>query len=262
MFALENSRHTAAEHSDFVAGSWIDNMRRELEARIPFFVMDIVVVDLAYYLPHCRVRAWLRGMRVDIIWSLHLPPVYVFESPIPLAMVLMRDIPNIPVADLTIKRQAKLAMYMRIIQDDLAAGRVAEFAVIEIDRDPNGVFGKIIQYDRIPTLRTKGPEFLIVSLNDLHLPPMDRACHRLLSNSERFALQGHPHSNHLHCPSQALSRYASGNAFAVPMVAAVAGPMVNSLFLKGSDDALIGRRISEARMRELTSFKALLERET
>ena len=53
---------------------------------------------------------------------------------------------------------------------------------------------------------------------------------RLLTDSERFALQGHPTDYARFLNNKAASRSMTGNAFGIPMVASVVAPLLLQSF--------------------------------
>lgn len=147
-----------------------------------------------------------------------------------LSDLLLSGIPNMHVEELTTEnRKANLAKYIEKLRDLLPTlPATTELAIFDIDRAHNKAWSSQISFDVVPSLRTKGPEYFIVSVRDLDKPLSERRFFRLLAEGERFLLQGHP-SDHSELCGKTFLRFLAGNAFAVPMVASVVGPLLLQL---------------------------------
>ena len=229
-FALENSPNIDKKCKDGSQLTFADEMVFRLKLALPNFIIDTVIVSLCPALPHDRTRWWLRGMRRDLCirpWSCKLPPVLDLPVRVKLIDLLDPNLRNIPASSMTAKRAANVVQYMELLRAKKPElDPTVELAVFDIDRAIGKKWPAQIRYDVVPALRTKGPEYFIVSIRDVEEPLPKRKFFRLLTDSERFALQGHPVEHARFCKSRVVTRMVTGNAFAVPMVAAVVGPLM------------------------------------
>ena len=100
-------------------------------------------------------------------------------------------------------------------------------ACLDIDRSANRVFTLQLLYGRAESLRTKGPKIFLVPTFDLNVPPGKRAFFRCLTEGERFVVQGHAASYVRDFKTIVSARAATGNAYAIPMLAAAVVPLVH-----------------------------------
>ena len=114
-------------------------------------------------------------------------------------------------------------------------------------------------FDMIPTIRVRGPDYFLLSTEDLHLPWYRKRICRYLAESERFALQGHPVEAVNAMSGKTIARKATGNAYAVPMLAQVLLPMLNQIALSAVD---IEKALSLEALDRLVPRKMLLSRES
>jgi len=233
-FALENSPNIAKVHNGDET-SFLDDMMCRLRLSLPDWSFDVQMSHLTAWWPHTRNRLWLRGAS-DVL--LPCPE----EMPLPLAMpglkvrltdLLEKGIPNLSIRDIsTHKRRTNVLAYTEQIKHDYKAARdlgfdLGEIAVFEVDRALNKKFGGVLQYDTVPSLRVKGHDMFIASVRDVvaEAPIRERAFHRLLTIRERFMLQGQPAEDASKL-KLTMAKFASGNAFAVPMVASMVAPLL------------------------------------
>merc|ERR1719204_1812308 len=99
-------------------------------------------------------------------------------------------------------------------------------------------------YDVVPSMRCKGPDFLLSTTADISSPPQRRVLFRYLANHERFNLQGHCSDAHEFMKSGNHARYATGNPYSVPMAASMTIPMIQSIVSGPSMKAKLGQRLS------------------
>ena len=132
---------------------------------------------------------------------------------------------NVPFENLSTKRKANYLAYVAKIEKDITADAAGQIAVIELDRKSVG-WSQQLSYDACISLRVKGPELFIMSIYDWQKDPMLRDYHGWLPEQARFPLQGHDPRYRNSFTSQNASRAASGNAYAVPMLAAHLIPLV------------------------------------
>ena len=206
-----------------------------LEVAVPFFVFEILQDQSSAYLPHERKRCWLRGMRLDLLVGDCIPAPLSFDIRATLHDILdTADFaPNMTRDDLsTPRRQLNYDAYMRKLDNEAVD---AEFACFDVDRSICGKFSKDkLFYDNVPPLTTKGPEIFVVSLMDRDKPVQERRAHRLITNEERFRLQGFPGLFATLFDSQRGARSATGNAFPVPMVAKMVLPLMRQCAMMGA----------------------------
>ena len=126
-----------------------------------------------------------------------------------------------------------------MIQRDMEHGRAGKWVCFDLDRSANAIYNAQLFYDKVGPLRCNGPHYFIICLDGITAQSFDSRppipcgcrCHRLLSISERFELQGHD-SDVLHCLRGAcLQRHASGNAYPVPMLGAVTIPLMTTTMM-------------------------------
>ena len=139
---------------------------------------------------------------------------------------------NVLLESLTPKRLRNYQSYITKINTDIANGRQAEIATIELDR-PGTNWSQSLRYDCSISLRCQGPEIFVLSLYDLDKDPLDRDFHGWLTNNERFRLVGHKGEYHCDFHSQRASRTATGNAYTMPMMAAAVVPLIDQAITSG-----------------------------
>ena len=130
-------------------------------------------------------------------------------------------------------RGKNLKDYISEIKADMIDGKAGKLAIFEIDRAFDKVYRKTLKYDQIPTLRTHGPDYFMISCDDVTPSDLDnddvekRVC-RYLQKSDRYKLQGHE-AFLAQSSTQRLAFHLTGNAYATPMVGAVALPMIEAI---------------------------------
>ena len=264
-FAIENSNSIVNLFGNDTR-TFADRCRMKLRASIPFFRVDVEVSDVHSVLPQRRRRAWIRGLREDTLNGLPFPKPLVFQTTCTLEELLDASVPNIRREDLTTdRRKQNLDDYTAMLAGHIAAGTAhGRMAFSEIDRATDRRFSCELSWDAVPSLRTGGPDFFIVSVFDANNPDvMARKCHRFLSDRERFLLQGYPaeYSNLFRSP--AFCRSATGNCYAVPMLAAMVLPLVRQVGLSQAcrlSEAGISNLIADAvRQQVETGMRAELK---
>ena len=183
-------------------------------------------------IPHQRDRQWIRGVRLDVASS--VPST----MPLPLHSLqcFLVNLPNIQESDLTPKQQTNLSFYKTSIEKALAIYEDrTHIAVVEIDRRPSAKFGLQFCIDRIPSMRCKGPDYLVMSTEDMHKEAQARRFFRLLHVKERLILQG-VHSWYADKISPTFSTHIAGNAFSKSMCAAATVPVLKEIAKKVASD--------------------------
>ena len=238
-FAFENSKNIfrVMDGDDMSFAEWAF---KRMEQRIPFFKVGGLVYRLSDMMPKTRDRGWLRGLRLDILMAqdriLNLPPTIKdlhIRTP-RVEQFLDPDIPNIKLRSITAEGRSKnLKDYIKTIKADMKKGKAGSLAVFEIDRAFDRVYRKTLKYDVIPTLRTHGPDYFMISCDDVAPKDLDndkvekRVC-RYLQESDRYSLQGHEASLGK-STTQRFAFHLTGNAYATPMVGAVTLPMIEAI---------------------------------
>ena len=82
-------------------------------------------------------------------------------------------------------------------------------------------------------MRTTGLNVFLVSTWDLDKPEQERAYFRTLTDRERFKVMGHDGSYWDDFGTCTAAREASGNAYAVPMLAVAVLPLVKEAVMTG-----------------------------
>ena len=98
-------------------------------------------------------------------------------------------------------------------------------AVFDPDRGLDKEWHTRVHYDVVPTLRTMGSWYFVVSLWDVGKPVDERAFFRHITMSERFLLQGH-RAEYNHFANQSVNKFMAGHAYAVPMLGSMLLPML------------------------------------
>ena len=127
----------------------------------------MVIIANQHLVPHNRERIWIRGIRRDM--ADRVPRTRPF-APSNLACFMIgprSTVPNILESDFSPKQFKNWLVYRSLITDEITkypTSGAGHIAVVEIDRtmdDPK------FDIDVIPSMRTKGPEFLVVSCEDM-----------------------------------------------------------------------------------------------
>ena len=239
-FAIENSKNITRRmkgEEEPIATYALRRFRQEL----PYFDVTLVMSELELMVASTRNRAWIRGCRYDVLlddlfderkFGAVPRPYLKFDcAQVSLAEILDYSLPNVNPSSITAPGRAKnLREYEALIKKEVKEKKiVAHFAIFDIDRKIGGRFREVLMYDQIPPMRLKGPEFFLISCIDLDKQWSDKVTYRFLTNSERFTLQGHPHSMSTVQMSGRFHHRVIGNAYATPMVAAVMVPIINKI---------------------------------
>jgi site-specific DNA-cytosine methylase len=229
----------ALENSEKISNAFLDKMKERIREGLPDWGVDVVVSDLTQFLPHHRVRTWIRGLDAACNnGSKQLPPpIKRFGSgPPTLASMLDSNVPNFMLSDLsTEKKKNNAAAYLLKIEADKVASKAGEIAVLEIDRSASRRWSMTCLYDTVPSFRCKGPDFLLMSVGGPTEQVGSRLC-RLLTPTERFRLLGHDTKLVPCFPGKCAAVKAAGNAFAVPMCASVTIPLMQAVASAQSAD--------------------------
>ena len=226
--ALENSLNTTARLGG--EDPFMHRALKKLERELPYWKFDIVTLDLQDFIPHRRRRAWLRGLRSDVIGFRNaLPPAMkqIGDGKVSLMEMLNLDLPSCDVDSLSPLLKQNLAQYEDRIRKEKSSGACGIVACFAIYRSFTGVFHPVLVYDSIPPLSTTGPAVFLTTTADIEVEGRQRKLFRFLTNEGRFASVGHPSLYAQHMPS-GLATSTTGNAFGVPMACAAVQPLLQA----------------------------------
>eukprot|EP00401_Gymnodinium_catenatum_P061812 CAMPEP_0117500544 /NCGR_PEP_ID=MMETSP0784-20121206/22830_1 /TAXON_ID=39447 /ORGANISM="" /LENGTH=644 /DNA_ID=CAMNT_0005295755 /DNA_START=35 /DNA_END=1965 /DNA_ORIENTATION=+ len=212
--------------------SFMDVLKNVVEKRIPHFAWDVITLSAQnYMLAHERSRVFLRGVHRQL-----LPETFAIPPPMPpfgscsVRKFLDLSRPPTPREDLTENMQQNLKDFEGYARQDIISGRLTpgSILVFEVDRAKGKTYKQRMVVDAVPCLRTCNKYMFVMSTHDLDLPDEKREIFRWLMCQERPALQG---------VSPTAARYltannvihACGNAYPVPMVAAVLAPVLDQI---------------------------------
>jgi hypothetical protein len=162
-------------------------------------------------------------------------------------------------ASLTQQMQLNLGCYKDLIRKDVENERAGCLAVLELDRSPLRAYGGKVVYDHLPSFRTSGPQIFVVSCADLGAAWHEQACHRWLTDKERFTFQGHSPEYDEYFSNRSASRKATGNAYCTLQLAAILAPMLEEAVVAGGLSPS-GPKILEPEQAESLSRVACVER--
>ena len=221
--------------------SFAEVVLERLSGSVPFFKHSLSMIGPGSSCLH-RERAWLRGVRVDVLANAdgvirRVPaPLLRLECPRALVDVIVKGLSNTQPSDLAHNRREHLALYVALVKQDVAAGRAGDIAVFDVERSPRRAmsgFTGTVMYDRLPSFRTGGPALFLATARDIHKPLDQREVFRLMHVDERFRAQGYPACTSTCSDTIGLCRRVTGNAYPVDMVARALYPIVDMLAEKG-----------------------------
>ncbi|CAE7337434.1 hgiBIM [Symbiodinium sp. CCMP2592] len=178
-----------------------------------------------YGLPQQRTRVFLVGIRSG--YGGVPQPLGPFGRRT-LREFLAPGLPPVDVSKLTASLKKNLADAWRALRKLAAEGSTASVVCWPLDRSEGMTYPRKFFFDVAPTLTTANTRLFVASMDDLHMGPQQRAFWRFLRCEERMALQGFP-PNTLQGESDALRTKASGNAYPVPLMMAVLGPLLRAM---------------------------------
>jgi site-specific DNA-cytosine methylase len=231
-FACENSPNVLQAEGKGTRAPYLQRVMALLHVAIPFFDIEVQVVDLYPMLPQTRTRAWLRGIRKDVSLGHPMPAVLKLLPEVTLEQILDPSLPNRSLECISLKAKRNLIAYMSKVQEDTVTGKAGNIAVVETHRAFGAKYGAVILYDRVPPLRASGCEYFLISVRDVSEPLEQRRFFRPLADIERLRLQGFP-TEYAQELTSSMVKHGTGNAFAVPQVAAVALPLLKQVALSG-----------------------------
>ena len=115
----------------------------------------------------------------------------------------------------------------------------------------------MVTYDIVPTLTCSNSSLFVMSVPDLEQEREDRMYFRFLTPAERFMLVGHNPAHACRVSAQKAT-ILTGNAFPVPMLSSVVGPLLGCLADSG---VVAGRQVdsvlSPLQLRALSETAAI-----
>ena len=231
-FALENvlGLHMKKKNEEI---SYLRKVITMLRKKIPHFEIQFFQLHLEdYQIPVIRNRLVVVGCDRRMCSSGFPRPLARFGQPVRLWDLLNRNLPNVTIDKLNTEKQALyLKQYVAQAVKARDSGKVRcdakTLCVCDLGRKHNG-FGKWLYFDRVPTLTTSNSSLYVFSLADASGPWAQIRVARWIDRSERFVFQGaDPSLDKLLLKS--VSTSATGNAYPVPMIAAVAKPLLRAM---------------------------------
>jgi len=246
MFAFENSdkimeKNRVAKNNK-KRTSYAEDLINKMNARESIrskFLIDIRLLSLKAHIDHHRDRAWLRGLNKKFCTAGIPDPIASFGVRVKLNDILDPLVPNVSLGSLsTQKMKDNVRRVMERIAHDQAMGVAGDIAVFDISRNPATEKYQNFMYDCIPSLRTKGPYYFVVSVafvleeklfGDDGEVPDEAYFFRYLTESERYIAQGLDPVFHDCTPGIMNKRLGTGNAYAIPMVASATLPLLEAI---------------------------------
>ncbi|CAK9082143.1 Modification methylase DsaV (M.DsaV) (Cytosine-specific methyltransferase DsaV), partial [Durusdinium trenchii] len=209
--------------------SFMDYLVDYLRHHCPEFDWAVVTLKAQdYMLAQQRTRVFLRGMRTCFGMGIVPPPMATF-GPRPLVEFLDFSLPSVDWSGLTATMTQNLKDSLEAMKTMLQTGEAKEDDILcfPLDRAEGKVYVRRFSKNIVPTLTTTNKYLFLASL-DLSKKETDRRVFRFLNPKERMLLQGFP-PNTLDGCHDALKVQASGNAYPVPLMMAVLGPIVKDI---------------------------------
>ena len=210
------------------ASSFMDVVLEGLRKAVPQFDWQVAVLRAQdFRLPQKRTRVFLRGLRRCFgEVPAPLPPM----GEMPLEAFLKPNLPPVNRASVTacIRHNLKDAERELLKKWDSGELSAKDIVCFPADRASGKTYARVYQKNMVPTLTTSGMYLFLVSVGCLRKPDDKRRYFRFLDSTERLTLQGFK-KDVLASSPDCLRRKASGNAYPVPLVAAVLAPMLLQL---------------------------------
>ena len=182
-----------------------------------------------YGLPQSRTRVFLVGVRKAVFGDQPPTPLPAWDRNAELCDFLSARAPNTDRASLTSNMQHNLGVHEGTLKMMLQQQKLGEKDIVSVcvDRSPTKKWKPKLHINRIPTLTTSNVYIFVMSL-DFGKADHERAVFRWLLPGERLILQGFPATCAGLLPAR-LRVKASGNAYPVPLMAAMLTPIVQGL---------------------------------
>ena len=254
---LENVKGILQRTNKGSSPSFMDSVLQEVRNALPDFDWQVAVLKAQdYKLGQQRTRVFLRGLRR--VFGEVPDPLAPFGSTC-LAAFLNPLLPAVDRSQLTKHMAINLQDAERELLEKRDKGQLAETDVVcfPLDRGSNKAYVRQYTTNLAPTLTTSNKYLFVVSVGCLRKPEAERRFFRFLDSTERLTLQGFKKSV-LSTSSGALRIKASGNAYPVPLLAAVLAPLLQQLAHPSLRCHLDGR--PQGNVREADSAAARFEK--
>ena len=240
--------------------SYADDIIQRFKESIPYFSVTLSKVSLMKIgVKTLRQRAWITGLRKDALCGKPMPkPISNFGVFPTVEDFLSDGIPNVNLDNMKFKRKANISFHVYRIKEAKQCGDVGDVAVFDVDRAEGKTFRPVMHWDAIPTLKTKGPDVIVASVDDIDRPIKERRVFRFLSDEERFRFAGHPAGKAKMFSTSRDRKRAAGNAYPVPMLAAVVIPLIERI----SEAGFLGQeapKVVQKNMEQLQKIAELVE---
>ena len=225
---LENVRDILEKTQKGKGPSFMDAVLEALRMAVPQFDWQVAVLRAQdFRLPQKRTRVFLRGLRRCFG---EVPAPLAPMGELPLEAFLKPNLPPVNRASVTacIRRNLKDAERELLQKWDSGELSAKDIICFPADRAGGKTYARVYQKNMVPTLTTSGMYLFLVSVGCLRKPDNKRRYFRFLDSTERLTLQGF-RKDVLASSPDCLRRKASGNAYPVPLVAAVLAPMLQQL---------------------------------
>ena len=225
---LENVKGILQKTDKGSGPSFMESVLQEVRKALPDFDWQVAVLKAQEYkLGQQRTRVFLRGLRR--VFGEVPPPLAPFGGT-PLEAFLNPLLPGVDRSQLTKHMAVNLQDAERELLEKRDKGQLAETDVVcfPLDRGSNRAYVRQYTTNLAPTLTTSNKYLFVVSVGCLRKPEAARRFFRFLDSTERLTLQGFK-KNVLSASSEALRVKASGNAYPVPLLAAVLAPLLQQL---------------------------------
>jgi site-specific DNA-cytosine methylase len=142
-FACENSPNVLQAEGKGTRAPYLQRVMALLHVAIPFFDIEVQVVDLYPMLPQTRTRAWLRGIRKDVSLGHPMPAVLKLLPEVTLEQFLDPSLPNRSLECISLKAKRNLIACMSKVQEDTVTGKAGNIAVVETHRAFGAKYGAV-----------------------------------------------------------------------------------------------------------------------
>ncbi|CAE7521126.1 mthTIM [Symbiodinium sp. CCMP2592] len=208
--------------------SFMDVVLEEVRRAVPHFDWQVAVLRAQdFRLAQKRTRVFLRGLRRCFG---EVPNPLAPMGEMPLEGFLKPNLPPVNRSSVTacIRRNLKDAERELLQKWDSGELSAEDIICFPADRASGKTYARVYQKNMVPTLTTAGMYLFLVSVGCLRKPDDKRRYFRFLDSTERLTLQGFK-KDVLASSPDCLRRKAAGNAYPVPLVAAVLAPMLQQL---------------------------------
>jgi hypothetical protein len=219
------------ENSHLICKREAKRVIEKLSVDAPCLAVACYKVQLEPFLPSHRPRAFIVGSTIELLGGSAVPkPITDFGcEAVRLADILDKEWTAINVSTLQAKQNANYCMYMQRIERDKCSGKAIEddIAIFDIDRAAGKRWAMTLCYNKVPAMRLRGPKYAVVTVDKAGVP-VGTTRQSFISNSERFKVLGYGEDISSKF-SKDFGRRATGNAYALPQIAAVVIPVMERI---------------------------------